>query len=64
MASLLDEAQELIELSLQSDTDKKDYDHKARLWIEKAKATLPTHDHGSGSCASCGFDLACPSCGG
>lgn len=63
MASLLNEAQELIELSLKDDTDKKEYDHKARLWIEKAKATLHSGDDADNTCSSCGFDLSCPSCG-
>ena len=64
MSNLLTEAQELIELSMQEDTDKDAYNHKARLWMEKAKATLHTQDSGGNTCSGCGFDLSCPSCGG
>lgn len=62
MTNLLSDAQELIELSLQSDTDKNEYAQKARLWLEKAKTTLHDGDHGSNTCDTCGFDLTCPSC--
>lgn len=66
MASLLEEAQELIEWSLEADIDKKEFDRKARVWLEKTKAAMHTHadhDHEPSTCSACGFDLACPSCG-
>ena len=67
MSSLLNEAKDLIEMSLNTDGRDEDYNRQARLWLEKAKSTIDApacHEHGEGTaCASCGFDLSCPACG-
>ena len=65
--SLLEEARELVEMSLKADVEQDEYARKARVWLEKtaeAQKSHADHDHGDGaSCSLCGFDLACPSCG-
>jgi CRISPR/Cas system-associated exonuclease Cas4 (RecB family) len=67
--SLLDEAKELIEMSLNNEVEKVEYDRQARLWLEKTTEMMKSHaehhkHHEEGaSCSLCGFDLACPSCG-
>ena len=67
MANLMEEAQALIETSLNIEGRDDEYQRKARVWLEKAKSTYETqacHEHETGtSCAKCGFDLACPACG-
>ena len=65
--SLLDEAKELIEMSLDTETEKNEYARKAKVWLEKttqAQKAHQGHHHEEGtSCSLCGFDLTCPSCG-
>jgi hypothetical protein len=65
--SLLDEARELIELSLNNGIDDAEYARKAKVWLEKtteAQKAHQGHSHDDGaSCSLCGFDLSCPSCG-
>ena len=64
MKSFLDEARELIEMSLKNDIDKKEYSQKASRWLEKATAHQ-AHKDTSGetiTCDVCGYDLVCPNC--
>jgi hypothetical protein len=65
--SLLDEAKELIEMSLTTGSKDSEYARKAQLWLAKtseAQKAHQGHHHEEGaSCSLCGFDLACPSCG-
>ena len=65
--SLLDEAKELIELSLNNGIDDPEYTRRANVWLAKTGEALKAHhDHHheeGASCSLCGFDLACPSCG-
>ena len=68
MDSLITEAKEIIELSLESDADTSDYSSKATDWLKRFEAVQKTHqkEHGQeseASCSICGFDLTCPSCG-
>ena len=66
MNTLIDEAKEIIEMSLNAQTGKDEYSRKARAWLEKAKSgpqPREAHHHETGmSCATCGNDLICPSC--
>jgi len=41
--SLLEEAKELIEMSLDTDIEKVEYDRKARRWLEKTTEMLKSH---------------------
>lgn len=65
--SLLEEAKELVEMSLNTEVERAEYVRKARVWLEKtaeAQKSHVAHDHDDGaSCSLCGFDLTCPSCG-
>lgn len=67
MSNLIEEAQELIEMSLSTEGQDTEYQRKARVWLEKAKSTNEAqacHDHDTGTaCSTCGFDLSCPACG-
>lgn len=68
MNSLLDEAREIIGMSLESDANTSDYSLKATDWLKRFEAVQKTHqeEHGhesDASCSICGFDLICPSCG-
>jgi hypothetical protein len=66
MASLFEEAKNIIELSLDPNFDKKAYAQKASQWLEKTASAQQAHkesDHEKNTCAVCGFDLICPSCG-
>ena len=66
MKSLIDEAQEIIEMSLSAKVDHEAYSLKAHDWLKKAKAhktSESSHIYESEpSCALCGSDLVCPSC--
>ena len=66
MKSLIDEAREIIEMSLGSQIDNEAYSLKANDWLKRAKAHEigeASHSHDAGtSCALCGNDLVCPSC--
>ncbi|MFH1489000.1 MAG: hypothetical protein ABII06_08860 [Pseudomonadota bacterium] len=66
MKSLIDEAKEIIEMSLDAQTGKDEYSRKARGWLQKFEAGRQpggAHHHEKGmSCAACGNDLVCPSC--
>jgi hypothetical protein len=66
MKSLIDEAQEIIEMSLSAKFDHGAYSLKAKDWLKKAKAhknSKSSHIYDSEpSCAICGNDLVCPSC--
>ena len=66
MTSLIDEAKEIIEMSLDAQIEKDAYALKAKDWLKKATAAQQgesTHNHhGEMSCAMCGGDLICPSC--
>ena len=65
MESLIDEAKEIIEMSLNAQIEKEAYALKAKDWLNRVKTDQQTseadHDHDV-SCASCGNDLVCPSC--
>ena len=66
MKSLVDEAKEIIEMSLSAQTDNEAYSLKANDWLKKAKAheiseASDAYDTET-SCALCGNDLVCPSC--
>ena len=66
MKSLVDEAKEIIEMSLSAQTDNEAYSLKAKDWLKKAKAheiseSPDTYDTDT-ACALCGNDLVCPSC--
>ena len=68
MKSLIDEAKEIIEMSIDPGVDRGDYSLIANRWLSKFEEARNTHekdhDHKSeGSCSICGFDLVCPSCG-
>ena len=67
MSSLLDEAKELIEVSISSDARDDEYIRRARVWLEKVRNATEEHachDHSATTaCSVCGFDLSCPSCG-
>ena len=66
--SLLDEAKELIEMSL-NEVESTEYSRKAKVWLEKtaqaqkAHEAHHQHDEEGATCSFCGFDLTCPSCG-
>ena len=65
MSNLIDEARDIIELSLDPDFDKNEYSQKASQWLEKTATAKRVHEestHKRGTCAICGFDLTCPSC--
>ena len=66
MNSLMDEAKEIIEMSLSTQTGKEEYSRKAHEWLEKVKAGPQSgggnHLEKGMSCATCGNDLVCPSC--
>ena len=66
MKSLIDEAQEIIEMSLRENVDHEAYSLKANDWLKKAKihkTSESSHIYDSEpSCALCGNDLICPSC--
>ena len=65
MANLLEEAKDIIELSLKSDINKNEYTQRATQWLEKTAGARLTHEesaHEKGTCEICGFDLMCPSC--
>jgi hypothetical protein len=66
MSSLIDEAREIIEMSLIAQSDNEAYSLKANDWLKRAKAheiSEVSHIHEGGtSCALCGNDLVCPSC--
>ena len=69
MSSLINEAKEIIEMSLKSAADKGDYSLKAKDWLKRFEAAQKTHEEehehkSEGSCSLCGFDLMCPSCAG
>ena len=66
MTSLIDEAREIIEMSLSAQFGTEAYSLKANDWLKRAEAheiseTSHSHDTGT-SCALCGNDLVCPSC--
>lgn len=67
MSSLLEEAKELIEMSLNMDANDAEYGRRARVWLEKIRSTYEAHachEHTEGAtCSTCGFDLSCPACG-
>ena len=66
MANLIDEAREIIEMSLNAQIENDAYALKAKDWLKKAEAAQrggASHSHhGETSCAMCGGDLICPSC--
>jgi hypothetical protein len=66
MKSLIDEAKEIIEMSLSAQMDNEAFSLKANDWLKKAKAheiseASDAYDTET-SCALCGNDLVCPSC--
>lgn len=68
--SLLNEAKELIEMSLKNEGDSGEYAKLAQAWLEKtaeAQQAHAAHHHEDpeegATCSFCGFDLTCPSCG-
>ena len=66
MKSLIDEAMEIIEMSLSAQFENETYSLKANDWLKKAKAheiseASDNYDSET-SCALCGNDLVCPSC--
>jgi len=66
MKSLIDEAKEIIEMSLSTQIENDAYSLKANGWLKKAKAreireASDNYDTET-SCALCGNDLVCPSC--
>ena len=66
MKSLIDEAQEIIEMSLRENVDHEAYSLKANDWLKKAKIHKTSESshiyENEPSCALCGSDLVCPSC--
>lgn len=66
MKSLIDEAKDIIEMSLNTKTDNEAYSLKANDWLKRAKAQeigeASDNDESEASCAFCGNDLICPSC--
>lgn len=66
MKSLIDEAKEIIEMSLGSQIDNEAYSLKANDWLKKVKTpeiSEASHIYDKEtSCALCGNDLICPSC--
>ena len=63
MSELINEAKEIIQMSLQSDADRDDYSLKANDWLKRFEALQKEHAHDSEtSCSVCGLDLVCPSC--
>ena len=64
MKSILEEAKELIEMSLQSEVNKDQYTQKASQWLERVSARQAHIDtaHEGNTCEVCGFDLVCPNC--
>jgi hypothetical protein len=66
MNRLIDEAKELIEMSLESGGHTGDYSSKATDWLKRFEAVRKTHQghdqEDEASCSICGFDLICPSC--
>ena len=66
MKSLIDEAKEIIEMSLGTQMDNEAYSLKANDWLKNFKAqeiseASDNYDSET-SCALCGNDLICPSC--
>ena len=66
MNSLIDEAKEIIEMSLSAQIGTEAYSLKANDWLKKVKAqetseTSHIYDRET-SCSLCGNDLVCPSC--
>ena len=60
MKGLMEEAREIIEMSLKAQVDKDAYVSKAKDWLARAdRQPGGTHD---AYCAKCGNDLVCPSC--
>ena len=66
MKSLIDEAKDIIEMSLNAQTDNEAYSLKANDWLKRAKAKevseASDNYESEASCALCGNDLICPSC--
>jgi hypothetical protein len=62
MANLLEEARDLIEMSLNPESDKESYAQRASQWLEKTAAARQAHEE-SPHDEVCGFDLTCPNCG-
>jgi hypothetical protein len=66
MKGLIDEAQEIIEMSLSANVDQEAYSLKANDWLKRAKAHKASESshifESEPSCALCGNDLVCPSC--
>jgi len=66
MKSIIEEAKEIIEMSLSDRSGSGEYSRMANAWLSRVKEISPSgegHTHGSGmSCAMCGNDLICPSC--
>ncbi|PKN26889.1 MAG: hypothetical protein CVU64_16935 [Deltaproteobacteria bacterium HGW-Deltaproteobacteria-21] len=60
MKDLLEEAREIIEMSLSGQAGKDEYVSRARDWLKRA--ALQTGDAHGSYCAKCGNDLVCPSC--
>ena len=66
MKSLIDEAKEIIEMSLSTQIENEAYSIRANDWLKKVKAheaseASDNYDDDI-SCALCGNDLVCPSC--
>ena len=66
MKSIIEEAKEIIEMSLSDRSGSGEYSGKANAWLARLKEISHpggAHSHGSGTtCAMCGNDLVCPSC--
>jgi len=66
MNSLIVEAKEIIEMSLESGAHTGDYSSKATDWLKRFEVVQKTHQRHDqeeeASCSICGFDLICPSC--
>lgn len=66
MKSLVDEAREIIEMSLSAQIDNDAYALRANDWLKRVKAQKSSEASGTydteASCALCGNDLICPSC--
>jgi len=66
MKNLIDEAKEIIEMSLSNKPGNEAYTRRANDWLEKVKSGRQSggnHHFEKGiSCATCGNDLVCPSC--
>ena len=65
MESLIIEAKDIIEMSLNDQVEKESYALKAKDWLTKVEGLNTNeahHSHDRITCASCGNDLVCPSC--